>query len=118
MGNRHPVDELAEIRAERRRLGEREEALRLQLLLAGADLEGDEHVASVHEFEREELDRDALEQRFGKAMVAACVRIVSYRIVSLSRRARQRRAPAGGGLGRGAVEGPAKALLESWRGNV
>jgi hypothetical protein len=57
MENHHPVDELTEIRAERRRLAERESALRLQLLASGADFEGDEHVASVQEFKREELDR-------------------------------------------------------------
>jgi hypothetical protein len=60
MPNRHPVDELAEIRAERRRLAEREAALRVQLLASGADLEGDEYSASVREFEREELSRPSL----------------------------------------------------------
>jgi hypothetical protein len=94
MDNRHPVDELAEIRAERRRLGEREAALRSQLLMPNADLVGDDYFAHVHQFEREELSRAALEQRFGTAAVAACVRIVNYKIVALSRRARQRRAPA------------------------
>jgi hypothetical protein len=94
MENRHPVDELAEIRAERRQLGERENALRLRLLMSGADLIGDEHVAQVLEFEREELDRLALEQRFGKAAVAACVNRMNYKIVSLSKRARPRRVPA------------------------
>jgi hypothetical protein len=93
MENRHPVDELAGIRAEKRRLSERENALRVRLLMTGADLVGDEHMAQVLEFEREELDRGALEQRFGKTAVTACVHRVAYKIVSLSRRARQRRAP-------------------------
>jgi hypothetical protein len=94
MENRHPVDELAEIRAERRRLAERENALRARLLMAGADLEGDEYRASICEFERGELDRDALERSFGKAAVAVCVRTTRYKIISLSKRARPRRAPA------------------------
>jgi hypothetical protein len=94
MENRHPVDELAEIRAERRRLAEREEALRMQLLLTDADLEGDEYRAYVHAFERRELDRALLEQHFGKAVVAGCERVISYRIVALNKRTRQRRAPA------------------------
>jgi hypothetical protein len=93
MPNRHPVDELAEIRTERRRLAERESALRARLLVAGADLEGDEHRASVCEFERGELDRDALEQSFGKAAVAVCVRTTRYKIISLTKRPRPRRAP-------------------------
>jgi hypothetical protein len=93
MQNRHPVDELAEIRAEKRRLSERENALRIRLLMTGADLVGDEHLAQVLDFEREELDRDALEQRFGKTAVAACVNRVNHKIISLSKRARPRRAP-------------------------
>jgi hypothetical protein len=103
MENRHPVDELAEIRAEKRRLSERENALRMRLLMTGADLVGDEQIAQVLEFERKELDRSALEQRFGKAAVAACVHRVAYKIVSLSKRTRQRRAPTQVG----AIEGRA-----------
>jgi hypothetical protein len=38
--NRHPVDELADVRAERRRLEEREAELRNVLLAHGADLDG------------------------------------------------------------------------------
>jgi hypothetical protein len=40
MENRHPVNELAEIRAERRRLTTRETALRVRLLKSGANLRG------------------------------------------------------------------------------
>jgi hypothetical protein len=94
MVNCHPVDELAEIRAERRRLAEREDVLRRQLLEPGADLEGDNYQAHIHRFEREELNRAALERRFGEAAVAACLRPVRYKIVALNRRAHQRTAPA------------------------
>jgi hypothetical protein len=87
MVNRHPVDELAEIRAERRRLAEREDVLRRQLLEPGADLEGDAYCAHIHRFEREELNRAALERRFGEAAVAACLRPVRYQIVAVNRRA-------------------------------
>ena len=48
----------------------------------------------IHEFERGELDRAALERSFGKAAVAVCVRTIRYKIIALSRRTRQRRAPA------------------------
>jgi hypothetical protein len=45
--NRHLVDQLADTRAERKRLDEREASLRRALLVPGADLNGDEHVARV-----------------------------------------------------------------------
>ena len=90
MGNRHPVDELAEIRVERRRLGMRELALRNRILRGDVDLNGEEHRAEIKAFEREELDRAKLEQRFGRAAVAECTRTVEYQVISLSRRKRTR----------------------------
>ena len=47
MTNRHPVDELADVRAERRRVEEREKELRRALLAEGASLVGDAWAASV-----------------------------------------------------------------------
>jgi hypothetical protein len=93
MGNRHPVDQLAEIRAEKRRLSERENALRVRLLMTGADLLGDEHMAAVTTFTRPEINQRLLEQCFGRAAVAACTQTVEYRVVTLRKRDRQRRAP-------------------------
>jgi hypothetical protein len=94
MENRHPVDELAAIREERRRLAEREQILRMRLLKPGADLVGEGYVASVSSFERAELDRAKLEAHFGSAIVAACEKTTTYKIVSLCKRARQWKAPA------------------------
>jgi hypothetical protein len=90
MGNRHPVDELAEIRAERRRLELRELALRNRILRGDVDLDGDDYRAKVASFERAYLDRAKLEQRFGRAAVAECTRTVGYQVISLSRRKRTR----------------------------
>jgi hypothetical protein len=86
----HPVDELADIRAQRRILAAREDAIRRRLLASGnsTNLVGDKFLATVSEFEHGELDRNALEQRFGKAQVAACVNIVRHQLISLTRRRR------------------------------
>jgi hypothetical protein len=92
MGNRHPVDELAEIRAERRRLEMRELALRNRILRGDVDLDGDDYRAKVASFERAYLDRAKLEQRFGRAAVTECTRTVGYQVISLSRRKRTRTA--------------------------
>jgi hypothetical protein len=95
MENRHPVDELAEIRAERRKLAEHEEALRVRLLRSNADLVGQDYEARVQIFERMELNRSALEARFGTAQVRACEQVVAHRIISLTKRPpRRQKAPA------------------------
>jgi hypothetical protein len=47
MTNRHPVDELADIRAVRRRIDTREAELRDILLADGADLNGDDYRARI-----------------------------------------------------------------------
>lgn len=93
MPNRHPVDELAALRAERRRLGTLEEALRIRLLMANADLEGAEYRAIVNTFTPQELDYDKLTLHFGRAVINSCTRAVPYRVISLHKHPRQRRAP-------------------------
>ena len=54
---KHIIDEFAEVRAERRKWTLDEEAICRRLLRTGADLVGDEYVATLQSFERQELDR-------------------------------------------------------------
>jgi hypothetical protein len=82
----HPVDELAQVRAERRRLAQKEEMLRQVLLRDHADLVGADYQATVQTFERQEIDRELLVQRCGHAVARACEKTVNYRIVSLAKR--------------------------------
>jgi hypothetical protein len=70
--NRHPVDELADIRAERRRLDEREAQIRAALLAGGASLVGNEYTATVAAEQQRRLNHQLLEQRFGPEAVNQC----------------------------------------------
>lgn len=81
--NRHPADELADLRAELRRLEDREANLRDMLLAEGADLVGSEHVARIVASPQHRLDRELLEQRFGAAAVRACRKPVTVTMVRL-----------------------------------
>lgn len=47
MHNLHPVDELAQLRGERRRIEERIDALRAAILSGDSELEGRAHVARI-----------------------------------------------------------------------
>ena len=55
---KHIIDEFAEVRAERRKWTLDEEAICRRLLRTGADLVGDEYVATLQSFERQELERE------------------------------------------------------------
>jgi hypothetical protein len=92
----HPVDELAKIKAQMCILAAKESALRHRLLLApaGAHHIGDKYKATINVFEHGELDRIALEQQFGKAAIAACERIVTHKVISLTRHRRSQRPSA------------------------
>ena len=84
--NRHPVDELSDVRAQLRALKDREDELRAHLLTC-SDRVGDEYVATVAERQGLRLDRGKLEKRFGKAAVDACCVASSVRMVRLARKA-------------------------------
>jgi hypothetical protein len=77
--NRHPVDELADVRAEIKRLEERESELQEALLKPGAELVGEEHQAHRIEYDRRHLDRDLLVSRFGEAAIAKCYVLTPFR---------------------------------------
>ena len=82
--NRHPVDELADIRAERKRLDEREAELRDILLFADADgRAGSEFTARVVTRQQRRLDRTLLAQRFGSEAVEQCCRLLAVTAIYL-----------------------------------
>jgi len=71
--NRHPVDMLADVRAQIKVLESQERALRDDILRTG-DTNGDENVAMVKHSSRNLLDRPMLEARFGRDEVAKCTK--------------------------------------------
>ena len=64
--NRHPVDELADIRAEIKRLETREAELKTALAADGCNLDGDEFEASVSRISAERVDTAALRKHLGE----------------------------------------------------
>jgi hypothetical protein len=74
--NRHPVDELADIRAEIRPLEDREQELRTFVLEHPDDREGIEYLASVREQRREHVDLKGLANEIGGSLLQ---RFTSYR---------------------------------------
>jgi hypothetical protein len=63
--NRHPADELADVRAEIKQLKIREAELRRELM-SGADRRGVQWQAIVHNSRREYLDTKATIEHFGR----------------------------------------------------
>ena len=81
--NRHPVDELADVRAEIKNLQARESKLRETLLADDADLSGGEHFARIDVTKQKRLERKLLEKRFGKEAVAECCTEIVITMVRL-----------------------------------
>jgi hypothetical protein len=67
--NRHPADELADLRAEIRTREERAEALRQYLIEHPKDRVGDEHEALVLKPTRKQVDLEALAEEVGSDVV-------------------------------------------------
>ena len=70
MKNRHPVDELAEIRAEMRKLDERERELRSVIIEGSCGLQGDEFEANVSKTCSTRLDTAAVRKALGDEKLA------------------------------------------------
>jgi hypothetical protein len=85
--NRHPVDELAEVRAEIGRLEAREEELRRALLAGNVDHHGVEWEAVVQDHAREHLDAKAAIEHFGKTALQPFLRRAEFQVVKLRSRA-------------------------------
>lgn len=70
--NRHPVDELAEVRAAIKALESRESELRNRILAEGASLIGDDYAAIVTHQKRNNLDRKALAMLVAPEVLDLC----------------------------------------------
>ena len=73
--NRHAVDELHDLRAERRRLDSRE--------ADDADLIGEEYVAQIIDIVQNNLDRRLLIRRFGQSAINECRRRIAVTVIQL-----------------------------------
>jgi hypothetical protein len=69
IGNRHPADELADTRAEIRRLEEREQELRTYLLEHPHDRIGAEFTVTIGEKRRRHVDLQALASEIGHSLL-------------------------------------------------
>jgi hypothetical protein len=67
--NRHPVDELADVRSEIKRLEGREQELRAYLLEHPDDRVGTEHVATIGEQQRKRVNLRALADEIGASLL-------------------------------------------------
>jgi hypothetical protein len=84
--NRHPADELADVRTEIRRLEGREEELRAYLLEHPGDRIGVEHIAIVVSQSRKRVDLRGLAAEIGHSLVARFTSFSSFLQVRLRER--------------------------------
>ena len=83
--NRHPVDQLAELRDAIKNLQAREEALRRQLLETD-DLKGAEWQAELRVCRWERLDKAALLKEFGRATLRPFLKMSAFTQIFVKRR--------------------------------
>ena len=81
--NIHPADELSAVREEIAILSKRADQLREILMAEGADLKGDQYTAHVTPSVRETLDRKAITEALGEAVVAPFVKATQFKVVKL-----------------------------------
>jgi hypothetical protein len=81
--NRHPADELADVRAEIKRLQLREAELRNILLAEGADRTGIQYKAVVLDTGQKHINTKALIDHFGAATMRPFFRSIACRVVKL-----------------------------------
>jgi hypothetical protein len=72
--NRHPVDELADLRKQKGQIEQRIEELRELIISGASDLVGDEHVATLKVRTSQRVDIKELQRAFGAKAVAPFVR--------------------------------------------
>jgi hypothetical protein len=84
--NRHPADELADVRAEMKRLEVHHERLRCELLADGADMMGNEWIASINLKHQARIDAKAAVQHFGAEAMQPFMRRIEYQQIGLRRR--------------------------------
>jgi hypothetical protein len=84
--NRHPVDELADVREQMRGLKEREQELRETILGGGCTKVGARFSASVTRTKVQRLDSEAVRREFGLAVLRPFLRDSETVIVKLKER--------------------------------
>lgn len=84
--NRHPVDELADVREELRKLKVREDELRAEILSGDHGLVGDQFEASVRETSAERIDTGELKKRWGMDKLQPFVRTSSTTTIRVTPR--------------------------------
>jgi hypothetical protein len=88
--NRHPADELADVRAEIKQLEDREAQLRNALIADGADRSGVQYEAVIFEQRQERLDTKAVIEHFGADALRPFYRKITCKTVRLKRHAAAR----------------------------
>ena len=66
--DRHPADELADVRTQLQQLKQREAELQTLLLSGECGLSGDDYVAVISQYSTGELDLKALREHYGTAL--------------------------------------------------
>jgi hypothetical protein len=91
MPNRHPVDQLADIRAEIKVLRAREAALRGEVLASPEDRTGDDNEAMVCQSTVERVDLEMMRRELGMVFLRPFLREAVVTTVRLKRRQKTRR---------------------------
>jgi hypothetical protein len=86
MSNRHVVDQLADTRAEIKRLQDEEAYLKQQLEQPGANLQGDEYEAHVERKSSSRLDRKKFEAKYGRNALDGLMSSSEFTTIKLWRR--------------------------------
>jgi hypothetical protein len=84
--NRHPVDRLADVRSEIKRLEAEETKLRAYLLEHPQDRTGEEHIAVIGSQSRKRVDMKALADEIGASILQRFTSFRSAMIVRLQQR--------------------------------
>lgn len=84
--NRHPVDQLAEVREQIRTLQDREKEIRDRILANPDDLAGDEFAARITTSDTATLDRKAIEKAMGEAWLAGFLKRSSVTRITVAER--------------------------------
>jgi hypothetical protein len=90
MQNRHPVDRLAYVRSEIKRLEEEERELRAYVLEHPHDRTGIEHIATIGEQRRSRVDLKSLADEVGHSLLQRFTHFSSCRTVRLRERLDER----------------------------
>lgn len=88
--NRHPVDELSDVRLEIRQLKLRESELRVELLADGAGRIGEEYEALVSDSTRQTFDVRAAIEALGMDVLRPFYRKTTCHVLKLKRRVTRR----------------------------